>query len=320
MKSKTLSLWPAAALLLAAGLCRAQVAIPDVQTPPLTLERIHADPPLPGRLPTAAELSLGAHWVSYLRPSDADSEMMELWGQALPQGSPQRLVAVQDMIGSRQANLSEAEKMALERRRFQGRGITSYSWCGEQDQRLIVPLSGDLYAVDLSAQDVRPKRLSFDESHPKLEPRCDRSGQHLAYVKDGDLYVQALAGGAPRRLTHTGSETHSTGLAEFIAEEEFDRHRGYWWSPNGRRLLAIEVDEQGVPVKTRAQIFADHTEMTQQRYPAAGEANARLRVLVIDAGTGASHALALPAQAEYIGRAGWLADGSPWVQVLSREQ
>lgn len=316
--SKTSLFWPMAALLLASSHGLAQT--PAADSSPLTLERIHADPPLAGRLPRSAELSPGAHWVSYLRPSEADSEVMELWAQPLPSGAPLRLVSVQDLIGSRQASLSEAEKMALERRRFQGRGITSYAWCGESDQRLIVPLSGDLYAVELTTQGPRARRLTVDESHPKLEPRCDKSGQFVAYVKQGDLYVQALSGSAPHRLTLTGSETHSTGLAEFIAEEELDRHRGYWWSPDGRQLLAIEVDEQGVPIKTRAQIFADHTDMTQQRYPAAGESNAKLRALVIDVKTGTRHVLAMSAQSEYIGRAGWLADGSPWLQGLSRDQ
>jgi len=60
----------------------------------------------------------------------------------------------------------------------------------------------------------------------------------------------------------------------------------HWWSPDGKSLLALRVDEAGVAVKTRAQIFADRTAMTQQRYPAAGEANAKVVAFVIDAATG----------------------------------
>ncbi|MFZ8452986.1 DPP IV N-terminal domain-containing protein, partial [Staphylococcus aureus] len=75
-------------------------------------------------------------------------------------------------------------------------------------------------------------------------------------------------------LTRDGSATVSWGLAEFAAAEELARQRGYWWSKDGRSLLALRVDESGVAVKTRAQIFADRTALTEQRYPAAGEANA----------------------------------------------
>jgi dipeptidyl-peptidase-4 len=36
------------------------------------------------------------------------------------------------------------------------------------------------------------------------------------------------------------------GLAEFIAAEEMDRQRGYWWAPDGSALLVARVDETPV--------------------------------------------------------------------------
>jgi dipeptidyl-peptidase-4 len=54
--------------------------------------------------------------------------------------------------------------------------------------------------------------------------------------------------------------------------------------------------------------------MTEQRYPAAGEANAKVTAFVIDAASGQRRELPLPATAEYIARAGWFADGTPWLQ------
>ena len=101
------------------------------------------------------------------------------------------------------------------------------------------------------------------------------------------------------------------GQAEFIAAEELSRQRGYWWSRDGRQLLALRVDESGVGIKTRAQILADRTELVQQRYPAAGEANAQVTAHVIDVASGQQRALPLPKNAEYIARAGWFADGTP---------
>jgi len=75
-----------------------------------------------------------------------------------------------------------------------------------------------------------------------------------------------------------------------------------------------------VPLKTRAQIFADRTEMVGQRYPGAGSANARVTAWRVDAASGQRVALALPAEAEYISRAGWFGDGTPWLQWLTRDQ
>ncbi|MBA4215900.1 MAG: hypothetical protein C0460_01050 [Methylibium sp.] len=287
----------------------------------LSLERIHADPPLAGRLPRQAEVSPGGQWVSFLRPSQADSEVLELWAQPSDGGEPRKLVAAADLLGGAEQRLSEAEKMALERRRISQRGITGYQWCGSDDRALLFPLSGDLYRVRLTAGGPQAQKLALPPGSPKLEARCSPDGKSLAYVQDGNLFSLPLTDGAkPTPLTRDGSATVSWGLAEFAAAEELARQRGYWWSKDGRSLLALRVDESGVAVKTRAQIFADRTALTEQRYPAAGEANARLAAFVIDASTGAQRELPLPAGTEYIARAGWFADGTPWLQSFTRDQ
>ncbi|MFG6416669.1 alpha/beta fold hydrolase [Roseateles sp. DC23W] len=315
---KILMTWLAATLACAGA---TSVSLAQPQPKPLSLERITADPPLPGRLPRQAEVSPGGQWVSFLRPSQADSEVLELWAQPATGGEPRKLVAAADLLGGAEQKLSEAEKMALERQRITQRGITGYQWCGNDDRTLLFPLSGDLYVVRLTAGGPQAQRLALDAGAPKQDPRCAPDGRTLAYVQGGNLFVLPLAdGGQPRQLTSDGSDTLGWGLAEFIAAEELGRQRGYWWSKDGRSLLALRVDEAGVAEKTRAQIFADRTALTQQRYPAAGEANARVTAFVLDAAGGPRRELALPASAEYIARAGWFRDGTPWLQWFTRDQ
>ncbi|MCF8207575.1 MAG: DPP IV N-terminal domain-containing protein, partial [Methylotenera sp.] len=306
-------------LLLAAAACVTSAAF--AQPSSLSLERIVADPPLAGRLPRQAEISPGGRWVSFLRPSQADSEVLELWAQPSAGGEPRKLVAAADLLAGAEQKLSEAEKMALERQRISQRGITGYQWCGQDDSALLFPLSGDLYLVRLTADGPRAQRLTQSPDAPKQDPRCTRDGQRLAFVQGGNLMLLPLSGAATARpLTADGSDTVTWGLADFIAAEELARQRGYWWSRDGQSLLALRVDESGVALKTRAQIFADRTAMTEQRYPAAGAANAKVTAFVIDAATGQRRELALPASAEYIARAGWFADGTPWLQWFNRAQ
>lgn len=307
------------ALPLLLSLCATSAVL--AQPPALTLERITADPPLAGRLPRQAEISPGGRWVSFLRPSQADSEVLELWALPAAGGEPRKLVAAADLLGGAAQKLSEAEKMALERQRISQRGITGYQWCGGGDDALLFPLSGSLYLVRLTAGGPQAQKLPLGDGAPRLDPRCTADGRQLAYVQGGNLFVLPLAaGGQPRQLTTDGSDTLSWGVAEFIAAEELSRQRGHWWSPDGRALLAMRVDESSVGIKTRAQIFADRTEMTQQRYPVAGEANAKVTAFAIDVATGQRRELPLPATAEYIARAGWFADGTPWLQWLTRDQ
>ena len=173
----------------------------------------------------------------------------------------------------------------------------------------------------LTAAGPQAHKLALKTGAPKLDPRCAPDGSSLAYVQGGNLFVLPLAAGArPRQLTTDGSATLNWGVADFIAAEDLSRQRGYWWSKDGGSLLALRVDESGVAVKMRARIFADRTAMTEQRYPAAGEANAKVTAFVIDATTGQRRELPLPRSAEYISRAGWFADGTPWLQWFTRDQ
>lgn len=286
---------------------------------PIPIERIHADPPLAGRLPRSPQVSPGGRFASWLQPSAADSEVLELWGQPLPSGAPRRLASAAEMMGGRAVEPTEAEKMALERRRMQGRGITDYAWCGRDDTRLIVPLAGDLWRVDV-AGGTPARRLTDDEAEPERNPACDAAGRQLAFVKQGDLWVMSLEGGAPRRLTQRAADGVSVGLPEFIAAEEFGRFDGFWWSRDGRRLLALQVDERGVPIQTRMQIRVGGSELTRQHYPAAGQANAVVTPWVIEAADGTARELKLPEGSEYIARAGWFDDGTPWLQAFTRDQ
>ena len=108
----------------------------------LSLDRIFSDPPLEGRAPVSLQLSPGGKYVTFLRPNEKDSDVLDLWGAQLPDGKPQLLVATDDLLGGKAQRLTEQEKMALERKRITKRGITSYLWCGDDATALIFPLSG----------------------------------------------------------------------------------------------------------------------------------------------------------------------------------
>jgi dipeptidyl-peptidase-4 len=289
---------------------------------PLTLERLTSDPPLAGRLPRQAEISPGGRWISYLRPSATDSEVLELWAQPTAGGAPRKLVAAADLLGGQEQRLSEAEKMALERRRIGQRGIVEYRWCGEADDSLLFPLSGAIYRVRLGTDGPQTQKLPQPEgAAPAQDLVCDAAGRQLGFARDGQLWVQPLDGtAAARALTRDGGGTVSWGLAEFIAAEELGRQRGFWWAPDGRRLLALRVDEAPVGVKARARIAAQGTTLFEQRYPAAGEPNAKVSAWVLDAANGEARELPLPAGTEYIARAGWFKDGTPWLQTFNRPQ
>lgn len=313
--------------------------LPRTIANPLTFARIFADPPLEGRAPMALSLSPDGALLTWLQPSESDSEVLDLYARRLPEGASAVLVATKDLLGGVEQKLTEQEKMALERKRINKRGITSYQWCGKGSDALIFPLSGDLYLARLGAGPVAVTRLTEDDEVPEINPTCSPDGRLVAFVKGADVVALDLTTRVSTPVTSGGGGTRSFGLAEFIAQEEMGRHEGFWWSPDGSKLIVFEVDEAPVGIKRRAQIHADHTAVVDQRYPAAGEDNAKVTAWLYEVSSGAAEAggkgpktkkvmaarkppvrVATPNEDGYLARAGFFPDGAPWVQWQSRDQ
>jgi dipeptidyl-peptidase-4 len=125
-----------------------------------------------------------------------------------------------------------------------------------------------------------------------------------------------------RQLTSDGGGSISNGMAEFIAQEEMDRHSGLWWSPDNVHIAFLRVDESQVALRDRLEIGAQDTLSVQQRYPAAGESNASLRLGVVNVRTGDIRWMDLgPDPDIYVARVAWLPDGATLaVQRQSRDQ
>jgi len=213
--------------------------------------------------------------------------------------------------------LSEAEKMQRERLRIGSlKGIVEYDWA-EDGQSILVPLDGDLYLARL---DGTTQRLTDTEAS-ELNPKLSETGAYVSFVRDRRLWTGRL-GEEPRPVTPEEGELVTWGEAEFVAQEEMDRHTGFWWSPDDRRIAVARVDEAPVGVVTRTAIGATGTRTFEQRYPAAGTPNADVRLFVIDPDGGNKVEVDLgPERDIYVARVDWTPDGSAlYVQRQDRGQ
>ena len=142
----------------------------------------------------------------------------------------------------------------------------------------------------------------------------------MAYVTDGALHVIDLDAGIDRRLVHDEHPDVHWGLAEFIAAEEMERRRGYWWSPDGRRMLVCRVDERPVQTWHIANLIDPAAAPREVRYPRAGTDNAivTLHVVGVD---GARVEVVWDRDAfEYLAAVSWTSEGPPLALVQSRDQ
>ncbi len=275
---------------------------------------------LSGSQPRALRLSPDGTLLTSLRPRADDRDRFDLWARDTRTGE-ERMLVDSARVGSG-AELSEAEKMQRERTRIGGsRGIVAYDWAPDS-KSILVPLDGDLYLATLDGRGIADVRRLTQTPEGELNPAISPKGRFVSFVRDQNLYVQPTAGGDARALTTEGGGTVHFGEAEFVAQEEMDRFTGYWWSPDERCLAVERFDEAPVHVATRAAIGATGTRVFQQRYPAAGTANALVELYIVAAdGSGRVKVDLGPDPDIYIARVDWLPDGSALlVQRQSRDQ
>jgi dipeptidyl-peptidase-4 len=156
-----------------------------------------------------------------------------------------------------------------------------------------------------------------------LDPRPAPDGRHIAYATTGgQLRVIAADGGGDRALAgedEAGGEV-TWGQAEFIAQEEMSRTRGYWWAPEGDRLLAARVDNAPVQRWWIADPANPGTPAAEVAYPKAGSPNAEVTLAVLGL-DGSRVEVAWDRDAyPYLARAHWSAGGPPLLLVQARDQ
>ncbi|MGH8188525.1 MAG: DPP IV N-terminal domain-containing protein, partial [Steroidobacteraceae bacterium] len=216
--------------------------------------------------------------------------------------------------------LSVEEEARRERQRTASlRGIVEYAF-SKDGKRLLIPLAGDLYVYDLGAKSDPVTRLTQTEAY-ETDARFSPKGRYVSFIRDQDLFAIDLQTRAEQALTKGGEGLIQNGVAEFVAQEEMDRDTGYWWSPDDTRVAYTRIDERGVQEVERFEINAEGARMYRQRYPAAGTANAKVELKVLELATGKVTDVNLDFADGYLARVDWFADSRHVaVQKQTRDQ
>jgi dipeptidyl-peptidase 4 len=107
----------------------------------------------------------------------------------------------------------------------------------------VFTVAGRLHRADLvsGAVDAVPTAV------PASDPRLDPTGRRIGYLSGGGLYTvdedgsETLLAGEPDP-SDGGHPYVSWGRPEPAAARHFGRDRGWWWAPDGQRVLAARVD------------------------------------------------------------------------------
>jgi dipeptidyl-peptidase 4 len=278
-------------------------------------------------VPHAVTVSRDGGRVLFLRSRGGEDPVTCLWRLDLADGAEdggggrERLLA--DPAASWNfgpGDVPEAERVRRARARELGAGIVAYS-ADANCQTVAFALDGRLWVLRVGDDPREPAGVPepVAGAGAVTDPRIDPTGQRVAYVADGALHVTELAGGTGRLLAAPEHDDVSYGLAEHVAAESMYRFRGYWWAPDGQRLLTARVDNSPI----QRWWISDPADPEQPpravRYPAAGTANAdvTLHMLRLD---GSKTEVTWDRSAyEYMTAAGWDSRG-PLLSVQSRDQ
>jgi len=256
------------------------LAIPAVHAEKLTLEAITGNAPLSGPTLMKPKVAPDGSRVTFLRGKDSDVKQLDLWEYDIASGQTRLLVDSKVVLPGTET-LSDAEKARRERQRIAAfSGIVDYQWSPDA-RTLLFPLGGELYLYDLGKQGSAAVRKLTNGEGFSTDAKLSPKGGFVSFVRERNLWVIDLSSGKQLQLTRDGSATIGNGVAEFVADEEMDRHTGYWWAPDDSAIAFARIDESPVPVQKRYEMYADRVEMIEQRYPAAGDANVLVTLGVI---------------------------------------
>ncbi|MEU9979774.1 prolyl oligopeptidase family serine peptidase [Streptomyces sp. NPDC050856] len=266
--------------------------------------------------PRAFTVSPDGSRVVFLRSPSGTERSHQLWVLDLGDEARERVAADPGaLLGGAREELSPEERARRERSREGAGGIVGYAVDAAVELAAFT-LSGRLFTAELRAGTAR----ELPARGPVIDPRPSPDGCHIAYVSHGVLRVTGAEGDGDRALAEPDGEHVTYGLAEFVAAEEMARSRGFWWSPESDRLLVARVDDSAVQRWWISDPAHPDREPARVAYPAAGTANADVRLCLIGLDGTRTEVTWDRTRFPYLARVHWSSAGAPLLLVQARDQ
>jgi len=186
----------------------------------------------------------------------------------------------------------------------------------------LATIDDDLYFYDFA-----PSLAARLTSAPgtEEEPTFSPDGRRVAFVRAHNLHVVDVATRKEVALTTDGSREILNGKLDWLYQEEIygrGRFRGYWWSPDSRRLAFLRLDERPVPEYTVVDDLSYRPIVEATDYPKAGDPNPLVKLGIVDAAGGEPRWVPLESYSDFlIVDVDWMPDGTRLsFQVQDREQ
>lgn len=165
--------------------------------------------------------------------------------------------------------------------------IDDYSFSADESQLLLETNSvgiyrrsykADYFVYNLASKQLQALSADGREQYATFSP----DGSKVAFVRDNNLFYVDLSSMELVQITDDGSfNAIINGTTDWVYEEEFAFVKGFFWSPDSKKLAYFTFDESRVR-EYNMQVWGDDLYPNDYRfkYPKAGEDNSLVKVTI----------------------------------------
>src|SRR3984957_13081228 len=235
-------------------------------TKPLTIDSLFQPGGLGGRGPETVEWSPDSTKLTFVQ-RDEKGEKGELGYVDAASGEKKVLVSAAKLAAlDPDVNKVKNER---EKERLTRYHVAAYLWAPDS-KHLIFDSQGQLWLYDLGSNTaVQFTSASDAAGDPKFSP----DGNHVAYIRKHNLFVQPVNGKNEKQLTKDTADDLFNGDIDWVYAEELAVRSNYFWSPDSKQIVFLHMDESKVPTYPIANLIPTHPTVDNEKYPKVGDPN-----------------------------------------------
>jgi dipeptidyl-peptidase-4 len=169
--------------------------------------------------------------------------------------------------------------------------LVRYTFSEDEKHMLIPTKTERIYRYssqsDYYIWDIEDQKLSQLSNGGKQRlAEFSPDGTKVAFVRDNNLFMKDLVQDIEFKITHDGEENKIiNGTTDWVYEEEFAITKGFYWSPDSKRIAFYRFDESQVKEFSFQEWGNLYPRVIEFKYPKAGEDNSLVTVHIYDLGT-----------------------------------